>query len=144
MSNEDKKSPGSRTICQYCLVTAIFGIIMMVAIMFMGKGKLVLNILMESPHLIALVILAICIIIYLGWRLFRGGVTKEPLTGIFGGIVREVFDSSGISKYKETDGKDVDLDFDERLRKLHELYKDGILSEEEYQKEKRKVLDRDE
>jgi hypothetical protein len=144
MSNEDKKSPGSRTILQYCLVTAIFGIIMMVAIMFMGKEKLVLNILMESPHLIALVILAICIIIYLSWRLFRGGVTKEPLTGIFGGIVREVFDSSGISKYKETDGKDVDLDFDERLRKLHELYKDGILSEEEYQKEKRKVLDRDE
>jgi hypothetical protein len=34
--------------------------------------------------------LAICIVVYLGWRLFRGGATKELLTGIISEVVKEV------------------------------------------------------
>jgi hypothetical protein len=111
----------------------------MIAILFTGKGKIVWNILKESPPLIALVILAICIVVYLGWRLFRGGVSKEPLAC----IEKEVVDSSGLGKGERIDDKSQNLSFDEKLRRLHALYQEGILTEEEYQQEKRKLLDRE-
>ena len=84
-------------------------------------------------------ILAICIVVYLGWRLFRGGVSKEPLAG----IVNKVVDSSGLGKGERIDDKSQNLSFDEKLRRLHALYQEGILTEEEFQQEKRKLLDRE-
>ena len=36
---------------------------------------------------------------------------------------------------------DAAPDFEEELRKIHRLYEDGSLTEEEYQREKREILD---
>ena len=55
----------------------------------------------------------------------------------------EVVDSSGLGKGERIDDKSQNLSFDERLGRLHALYQEGILTEEGYQQEKRKLLDRE-
>lgn len=63
----------------------------------------------------------------------------EPWSRFAGGMVSDALDEAGIQL---GDDPDADLRFDEKLRRLHELYTDGILSLEEYEQEKRELLDR--
>ena len=63
----------------------------------------------------------------------------EPWSRMAGGIVKDAIDETGLVSADRSDK--ADLPFDEKLRKLHQLYKDGIITEEEYQKEKAEILD---
>ena len=60
-----------------------------------------------------------------------------------GGVIRDAVDESGIRLSPEDGGGRGGDDFDVRLRKLHRLYKDGIITEEEYLKEKSEILESD-
>lgn len=62
----------------------------------------------------------------------------EPWSRFAGGMVGDALNEAGIDL---GDDPDADLRFDEKLRRLHELYTDGILSLEEYEQEKRELLD---
>jgi hypothetical protein len=59
-----------------------------------------------------------------------------------GGMVGDVLDEAGIDLGRSRqDAADASLPFDEKLRRLHKLHEDGILSEEEYLREKQELLD---
>jgi hypothetical protein len=66
----------------------------------------------------------------------------EPWSRMTGGVVGDVLDEAGI-KLGAGAGKPVDseLPFDEKLRRLHKLHEDGILTDEEYRREKQELLD---
>lgn len=64
----------------------------------------------------------------------------EPWSRMAGGVVRDALDESGLMESRRRPESAAD-DFDQRLRKLHQLYVDGILSEEEYQREKVEILE---
>jgi hypothetical protein len=73
----------------------------------------------------------------------------EPWSRLHGGLTKDALDEMGIDVPKIADaltdavgGTKDDL-LEGRLRGLHNLYRDGILSEEEYQREKRELLDRE-
>lgn len=66
----------------------------------------------------------------------------EPWSRMAGGVVKDAVDEAGINLSGITSHEDnSDLPFDEKLRRLHKLYEDGILSEIEYQREKAKILE---
>jgi len=64
----------------------------------------------------------------------------EPWSRMAGGVVRDALDESGLMEGRRPPMSAAG-DFDQRLRKLHQLYVDGILSEEEYQREKAEILE---
>jgi hypothetical protein len=71
----------------------------------------------------------------------------EPWARMSGGLTKASLDEMGIDVPKIASalgaaaGGAKGETLEERLRGLHALYKDGILSEEEYQREKQELLD---
>ena len=57
----------------------------------------------------------------------------EPWSRMAGGVVKDALDETGLVQNQTED-------FDTRLRKLHQLFQDGILSQEEYQRAKDQIL----
>ncbi|MCC6153583.1 MAG: SHOCT domain-containing protein [Candidatus Hydrogenedentes bacterium] len=67
----------------------------------------------------------------------------EPWSRMQGGVLKDTLDEAGLDLSKlGNSGTGVQSDFDEKLRKLHQLHQDGILSKEEYEREKAEVLDK--
>ena len=65
----------------------------------------------------------------------------EPWSRMQGGVIKDTLDEAGLDLGKLNDvNADAPIDFDEKLRKLHQLHQDGILSKEEYEREKAEVL----
>jgi hypothetical protein len=72
----------------------------------------------------------------------------EPWARLQGGLTKASLDEMGVDLPKITDalaGKKTASGetLEARLRGLHALYKDGILSEEEYRREKQELLNRE-
>lgn len=73
----------------------------------------------------------------------------EPWARLSGGLQKDALDEMGIDIPKVTGALSDALarrggeTLESRLRGLHNLYKDGILSGEEYEREKRELLDRE-
>ncbi len=66
----------------------------------------------------------------------------EPWSRMTGGVVRDALDEAEIDLGNlGTKSADDELSFDEKLRRLHKLHEDGIISTEEYEREKREILD---
>ena len=67
----------------------------------------------------------------------------EPWTRMAGGMVKDAADEAGVDlgKALDHDGTSADMPFDEKLRRLAKLHSEGILSDEEYEREKQKILD---
>lgn len=65
----------------------------------------------------------------------------EPWSRATGGVISDVLDEAGITIGADGGGNvGGELSFDEKLRRLHKLYEDGILTEGEYQREKQDIL----
>lgn len=68
----------------------------------------------------------------------------EPWARMAGGMVKDAVDESGIDlghgATRETQDT-ADMPFDEKLRRLAKLHTEGILTDEEYEREKQKILD---
>ncbi len=62
----------------------------------------------------------------------------EPWSRMAGGLVKDAIDEADISL--KTPKRDDKLPFDEQLRRLHKLHQDGIISKEEYDLKKSKIL----
>jgi hypothetical protein len=72
----------------------------------------------------------------------------EPWARLQGGLTKTSLEEMGVDIPKITEalaGKRTETGetFEERLRGLHALYNDGILSEAEYRREKQELLDRE-
>jgi hypothetical protein len=94
-----------------------------------------------------------------GLRLDPEGARRdlEPWSRMSGGMTKDALDEMGVDVPKIVDsltGRDASSSsnveptaagetLEQRLRGLHALYKDGILSEEEYRREKQEILDRE-
>ena len=65
----------------------------------------------------------------------------EPLARMTGGILKDTLDEAGFDLSK-VGGAAPEPDFADKIRKLHELYKDGIITEEEFLREKEDILAR--
>ena len=70
----------------------------------------------------------------------------EPWARMGGGMVGDALDEAGIELGRSKGGgaagdEWAGLPLDERLRRLHALHTDGILSAEEYEREKRELLE---
>lgn len=63
----------------------------------------------------------------------------EPWSRATGGMIGDALDEAGI-RLGSGNGGNGELPFDEKLRRLHKLYEDGILSEAEYEREKADIL----
>lgn len=63
----------------------------------------------------------------------------EPWSRMAGGMVRDALDEAEIDLGRRSE--DADMPFDEKLRRLHKLYEDGLISAEEYEREKKEILD---
>ena len=63
----------------------------------------------------------------------------EPLSRLSGGVLKDVLDEAGITV---STAPASERDNAEALRKLHALKEEGILTEEEYQREKAEILER--
>ena len=63
----------------------------------------------------------------------------EPWARMGGGMVSDALDEAGVD-LGSSRGRS-ELPFDERLRRLHALHTDGILTDEEYEREKRELLE---
>jgi hypothetical protein len=63
----------------------------------------------------------------------------EPWSRATGGMISDALDEAGI-KLGGSSNEGGDLPFDEKLRRLHKLHEDGILTAEEYQREKQEIL----
>ncbi len=59
----------------------------------------------------------------------------KPWSKMTGGMMQDALEETTLLRPKP-----VEEDFDTTLRKLHQLYKDGILSESEYQSQKQAIL----
>ncbi|QDU86991.1 hypothetical protein Pla175_03450 [Pirellulimonas nuda] len=68
----------------------------------------------------------------------RGEV--EPWTRMAGGMAKDALDEAGLDLRALTAA--ADIPFDEKLRRLHALWQDGILREDEYLREKQDLLDK--
>lgn len=67
----------------------------------------------------------------------------EPWSRMGGGVLKDTLDEAGVDLSRMSGmSRDTVEDFEQKLRKLHQLHVDGILSDEEYAREKREVLDR--
>lgn len=72
----------------------------------------------------------------------------EPWARLQGGLMTDTLDEmgvdvSGIAQALSSVGAKADQSLEQRLRGLHNLYKDGILTEQEYLREKQQLLDRE-
>ncbi|NNM30836.1 MAG: SHOCT domain-containing protein [Akkermansiaceae bacterium] len=66
----------------------------------------------------------------------------EPWSRMTGGVVKDAAEEAGLDLDAVGRGPArPEPAFDERLRKLHQLHKDGILTKEEYEREKAEILD---
>ena len=65
----------------------------------------------------------------------------EPWSRAAGGMLKDGLDEVGIDIEEVLSSKAVDSNFGDKLRELHRLYEEGILSKEEYEREKREILD---
>ncbi|MCX6344271.1 MAG: SHOCT domain-containing protein [Armatimonadetes bacterium] len=66
----------------------------------------------------------------------------EPWTRMAGGMVKDAVDEAGIDLAHTLGHQDSsDMPFDEKLRRLHQLRIDGIINDEEYEVEKKKILE---
>lgn len=67
----------------------------------------------------------------------------EPWSRMTGGMVKDAADEAGVNLGQALGGHhdDPDMPFDEKLRRLHQLHLDGIITDEEYEAEKKKILD---
>ena len=74
----------------------------------------------------------------------------EPWSRATGGMIKDGLDEADINLQNIFDSKANDRDeatdtnasnFGDKLRELHRLYEEGILSKEEYEREKREILD---
>jgi hypothetical protein len=65
----------------------------------------------------------------------------KPWSQMQGGVLRDTIDAAGLGGTVRRPGSAADLPFDEKLRRLHKLREEGLISEEEYQRERREVLD---
>ena len=63
----------------------------------------------------------------------------EPWSRMVGGVARDALDEAHVDLGRAS--APHDLAFDEKLRRLHRLHEDGIISTEEYEREKREILD---
>lgn len=63
----------------------------------------------------------------------------EPWSRMTGGMVKDAIEESGIALGQQSG---VDSGFAEKMRPLHALFEEGILSEEEYQQKKAELLKR--
>lgn len=63
----------------------------------------------------------------------------EPWSRMQGGVIGDALDEAGINLGGSADQSD--LPFDEQLRRLKALKTDGLITPEEYQEAKRKILD---
>jgi hypothetical protein len=66
----------------------------------------------------------------------------EPWGRMAGGMIRDAIDETGIKIGQSESGDTVEPSFDDKLRRLHKLYEDGILTQAEYDKEKKDILDK--
>jgi len=62
----------------------------------------------------------------------------EPWSRMAGGVIKDALDETGLSKGSSSEPGRVS--FDEKLRKLHQLYQDGIITEQEYRAKKEQIL----
>jgi hypothetical protein len=67
----------------------------------------------------------------------------EPWARAAGGVFKDALDESGLQLGAGEKKEEVDqaLPFDEKLRKLHKLLEEGLVNQEEYEREKQKILD---
>lgn len=63
----------------------------------------------------------------------------EPWARMAGGVIRDAVEETGLEIGKSSGGED--LPFDEKLRRLHKLHEEGLITEEEYRRERQEVLD---
>jgi hypothetical protein len=63
----------------------------------------------------------------------------EPLARITGGVIKDAMDEAGIKLGGPPPNEE--LPFDERLRRLQKLREDGLISEEEYEGTKKRILE---
>jgi hypothetical protein len=61
----------------------------------------------------------------------------EPWSRMAGGVVSDALDEAGLHL---RDADSAELPVDEKLRRLHKLYEDGIVSEAQYESKKRDLL----
>lgn len=66
----------------------------------------------------------------------------EPWSRMAGGMLKDALDETGIDTGSSSGSVQHAGGFEARLRELHALYQDGILTEEEYRREKAELLDR--
>jgi hypothetical protein len=65
----------------------------------------------------------------------------EPWSRMQGGVLKDTLDEAGLDLSRiGAITHEAAPDFDTKLRKLHQLYQDGILSKEEYEREKAEAL----
>lgn len=62
----------------------------------------------------------------------------EPWARMGGGVVKDVLDEAGISPGGKTEGEG--LAFDEKLRRLQKLRDEGLISEEDFESTKKRIL----
>jgi hypothetical protein len=62
----------------------------------------------------------------------------EPWSRMTGGAIGDALDEAGVELGGST--KSDELPFDEKLRRLYKLQEEGILTDEEYQREKQDIL----
>ncbi|NBR87949.1 MAG: SHOCT domain-containing protein [Verrucomicrobia bacterium] len=63
----------------------------------------------------------------------------EPWARMTGGVVKDAMDEAGIKLGKQPSGEE--LPFDERLRRLQKLRDDKLISEQEFESTKKKILE---
>lgn len=63
----------------------------------------------------------------------------EPWARMTGGVVKDALDEAGVKLGDKPSG--AELPFDERLRRLQKLRDDGLVSEQEYESTKKKILE---
>ena len=69
----------------------------------------------------------------------QGRRDVEPWARMAGGVVKDAIDEAGIKMNGQSSGEE--LPFDERLRRLQKLRQDGLVSEQEYEATKKKILE---
>lgn len=65
----------------------------------------------------------------------------KPWSQMQGGVLRDTIDAAGFGGAVRRPAGAGDLPFDEKLRRLHKLKEEGLISEEEYQRERKEILD---
>lgn len=63
----------------------------------------------------------------------------EPWARMTGGVGKDAIDETGIKLGSQPSAEE--LPFDERIRRLQKLRQDGLVSEQEYETTKKKILD---